>query len=273
MIIYYIAVGPFIIPPRIIVENLVKPIKIFLIIIALLSIIFQCERRLRFSAGKTVLVTLLSAYPLYFFVFQAFDPNMAGDAGPYYAWLRSFMLDGDLDLSNDLKMLFEGRTLYGILTPNGQMTVKYPIGVSLYEIPGFIAGFYTALITGHSLQGWSPLYFYSIGISNLIIFAVSIRLFYLTLAKQYNPAVSLFALALMVVATNAIHYLMRDVGYAHLPGLTVSCLLVWLANLPESGSRKKEYLRIFMAGLLFGLLLIIRNTNLLLAPFLSQSLF
>jgi hypothetical protein len=253
-------------------HDLVKPIKLLVILSCLKAVFIYSAYGRRASSGKTVMAALLLAFPLCFFVFYAFDPRLGGDAGAYYAWLRSFMLDGDIDFANDLKLFYGDLSSYAVSAPNGLITVKYPIGVSIFEIPGFVLAFYAALITGHSLQGWSPLYFYSIGISNLLIFAVCVRLFYHALAKQYNPTVTIIALTLMLLATNALHYLMRDTGYAHLPGLAVSCLIVWLASIPECESRRKEYLAVLTTGILMGLLLIIRNTNLLLAPFFAHIL-
>jgi hypothetical protein len=103
----------------------------------------------------------------------------------------------------------------------------------------------------------------------MILYCVaSFYLLYLALANfgvDRRWAAGFCTIAL--VGTNLIHYVV-DAGMSHASGVTViNVLLFMISHLPASGRRVPHLLSLLM-GVLVGLLFLIRNTNILLLPFL-----
>lgn len=94
------------------------------------------------------------------------QPMLQGnDDSYYYFWLRSAVVDGDLDFTNEL---LESPTLdaqlgAGLLaeslTPAGRPPNKYPIGWALATTPFFLIAHGLALLTNLPADGWQPVYF------------------------------------------------------------------------------------------------------------------
>ena len=193
-----------------------------------------------------------------------------GDANAYYAWARSVLLDRDIDFSNDYQILYPSAQMPSEVTeftPKGLAVNKYPVGVAILEVPGFLVGHAVALLSGAPANGVSLPYQFSVTWSLMLYCVVSFYLLYLALARfgvDRRWAAGFCAIAL--VGTNLVHYL-ADAGMSHAAGVAVTnALLFLISRLPDSGRRVPRLIGL-LAGVFVGLLFLVRNTNILLLPF------
>lgn len=100
-------------------------------------------------------------------ILQGFDDSF------YYFWLRSTVIDGDVDFSNDLEMAntIDSATkefvLNGSRTNKGLLPNKYPVGWALANLPFFLIAHAISLVAGLPLTGFEPIYFIFIWIGQL----------------------------------------------------------------------------------------------------------
>lgn len=91
----------------------------------------------------------------------------------YYFWVRSPVVDHDLDFRNDLAQAptieesARVRAQAEPLTPIGRVRNKYPIGWAVASLPFFLVAHVVALATGGPADGWQPLYFVVIWLGQL----------------------------------------------------------------------------------------------------------
>ena len=195
---------------------------------------------------------------------------IVGDGNGYYAWVRSIVIDGDLDFENDFRELyFPEPSPADILTktPKNLVPNKYPIGVAILEAPGFLLGHLIAKATPFEADGISPPYQLTVTISIVLLILSSFYLFYIALIDYgvNNKVACLFA-AMPLIGTNLLHYLAKEPGMAHGAGVALTNILIYMSII-NLQSRFKKFIFIFIAGIFMGWLIIIRNTNLILMPF------
>jgi len=194
-----------------------------------------------------------------------------GDANAYYAWARSVLLDHDIDFRSDYQLLYPRVQMPSEateFTPRGLVVNKYPVGVAILEVPGFLLGHAAAILSGVPADGASLPYQGSVTWSLMLYCIASFYLLYRAFANfgvDRRWAAGFCTIAL--VGTNLIHYV-ADAGMSHAAGVTVTnALLFMISRLPGS-ERRVPHLLGLLLGVLIGLLFLIRNTNILLLPFL-----
>lgn len=203
---------------------------------------------------------------------------IVGDGAQYYAWTRSTILDGDVDFRNDYSLLYPPDPLppeVDQLTPAGLIVNKYPVGMALLETPGLLLGHGIALVVGAwPTNGASAPYQLSVTLSLAVFYLYSIYLLYLA-ARRFGapaPAAGLFCSA-MLVATNLWHYVVKEPAMAHGAGLALCCVVLfllsgWPSRWEEIGSGS-----LILVGVSAGMLFLVRNTNMVLAPILATLVF
>lgn len=190
-----------------------------------------------------------------------------GDAKGYYAWLRSIALDHDVDFRNDFALIYppERAPETRVLTPRGLVPDKYPIGMAIVEVPGFLVGHIAAKSLGYAADGVSAPYQLAVVVWLQLLCIASFAALWVALVRlgaQRDIATLVIASALL--ATNLLQYLARP-ALAHGPGVAM-LNLAFLLMVTARGARD-ENRRMFGVGALLGLALIIRPSNLGVAPF------
>ena len=95
------------------------------------------------------------------------------DDSYYYFWVRSAVVDRDLDFRNDLAQAptltesARARAQAEPLTDAGRVRNKYPLGWALATLPFFLVGHVLALLSGSAADGWQPVYFVVIWLGHL----------------------------------------------------------------------------------------------------------
>ena len=203
---------------------------------------------------------------------------ITSDGKAYYAWARSIVLDNDINFSNDYALAYPPDPLPPEATeiiPAGYAVNKYPVGLAILETPGLLVGHLVALpFPTISANGLSVPY--QLGVTfSLLIFAV-IGLFCLhrtMLLMGSKPiAATVFSIA-SVLCTNLIHYLGKEPAMPHAAGTAVVCLIVH--EICRYGKRQQPITmyRAFFWGALLGFLLLIRNSNVFVLPFIGALLW
>ncbi|MCF7837579.1 MAG: hypothetical protein K9N49_03025 [Candidatus Marinimicrobia bacterium] len=201
---------------------------------------------------------------------------MISDAKQYYAWTRSVIVDGDLDFANDYELLYPPDPLppeWHQRTPAGRTPNKYPFGVALLQAPAVWLAHVLARGGAGPADGEAPPYQWAAGLS-LVAWALLGGYGFFAGAGRWKvtPGWALWGLLGMLGATPLAHYLTKEPGMAHGPGWATLGLLLWLSAPTENGGRWAggRYLAI---GALSGLLVLLRNTNVVLLPWVAGLLW
>ena len=194
------------------------------------------------------------------------------DGQGYYVWLRSIFFDFDLNLTNDYVLVMKPEIFNSsnhITNVAGNATSKYPIGVAISMIPGFIIGHAIALLMSFDLDGVSHPYQLSISsyISALTLF--SFYFFYKSLCTISNNKVTAFILVVIaILSTNLIYYLTKEPAMSHCLNVAMLNFLLYFGIKINNKNFIFNNLNIFIISLCGGLLFLQRFSNIFLMPFL-----
>lgn len=191
---------------------------------------------------------------------------IASDGKGYYVWLRSLALDGDLDFRNDFELVYPPDPLpEEPITPRGLIANKYPVGVALVELPGFVVGHAVARILGFPTDGVSAPYQFAVTLWLQIVIVLSLAALWSALVRLGgDPLIAVAGVVSALAATNLVQYAARP-SMSHGPGFAVLCFALYLSAGTNDGSRSMQ--RMAGIGAMFGLAAIIRPSNVALAPF------
>jgi len=205
------------------------------------------------------------------FALKAFGGNwsaISSDGWGYYAYLPSIFHYGDVTSNKQMDELPEpwqdeaaGRLVF---QPNGNYLNQYPIGVALLETPFYL----TATVLNNVLfQGSFDQYSGPFQLMVLIagICATLIGFYFLwkTLIKRFSDKVTFISLGLILFATNIIHYSTYDVSFSHVFSFALFAYLLYL--LDDFTLDKKNLGYFLRLGLTFGLIITVRQTNVITA--------
>jgi hypothetical protein len=225
--------------------------------------------------GTFVLLAVVIAFGKAILLGQRFDLPVS-DGRYYYAYLPSVVVDGDLDFANQIlehwgpdfrPELLENRT------ETGAVRNKYPIGLALTLLPGFLLGHVIALFSGGTIaaDGYSwPYQLGCLAIIELLVWRTLVQADRLMTEHLHIPVnATLAGLVLLAVGTPYTYYACREPFMVH----TVSAF--WcteVAVIAVMGHRGPEWLwpRLGFCG---AMAVVCRITNLHLAPIAIYGVF
>ena len=197
---------------------------------------------------------------------------IVGDGKGYYAWVRSVILDGDIDFTNDYKLLYPPDTppgYMGVRTPNGLVSNIYSIGMAIIEIPGLLlAHCITVLLFPEKADGVSLLYQICVTWPLIALILFSFHLLYRAMLSLGASKLWAFWFCITaLVGSNLIHYVAKEPTMSHGAGVALINILVFLITRYDMETHLPSWVKIIRLGLLTGLLLLVRNSNIvILAP-------
>lgn len=218
-------------------------------------------------------ICLLGYLTVYKFKF-ALKPIRA-DAEGYYAYLPGFFIYHDSGMIKTFiyqpdALSFSSPPIYKNLNTNLNID-KYPMGVAILLLPFFITAHFLSFILSLPLDGYSPVYQYIVGSAG--IFYLLIGLYYLQKLYQryFNFKIVVVTLTLLLFATNLYHYATFDSLMSHV--FTFTLLSIFLYKV-INWSKQPDVINSVVLGIIWGLLILVRNTNiifgLLLLPYIIQ---
>ncbi len=202
-------------------------------------------------------------------------PLIRSDGRWYYIWARSILLDHDIDFSNDYCVVRDPAEPLPpeseVQTPAGRVVDKYPVGMAILEVPGLTIGHLVARYVVHaSSDGVSMPYQIAVSWSLVIFYFVSFLFLYRAMLSLGVSRMWTFGFCMTaLVGTNLIHYVAKETTMVHAAGVAVSNLFLYLVAKWFGADERIRVVHGLLLGSLLGLLFLIRNTNVLLAPALA----
>ncbi len=189
---------------------------------------------------------------------------VSGDGIYYFSYLRSAVIDHDLDFQNELEY-FADKNIHvakqldsGVKTDTGLTHNLFSVGPAILWSPFYAVARMFALATGQS-DGYSQIELMSISIGTALYGLLGLALAFSFIRKiipEKNR--SWFASASIIsvlLGTNLIYYMTFDTSGSHVLGFFMVSLLLWLWQRWQSSKKLWHWLVI---GLIVGLMGMVR---------------
>jgi hypothetical protein len=188
------------------------------------------------------------------------DPIWGADGIKYYAYLRSVMVDGDLDFTREWESHYPGVMKIPEKTETGHAPDKLPVGFSLFSLPFFLLGDLLYRLAGlfgpvGPPDGFSPYHEYAVCIGSMTYGLAGIFLSRRLVRRYAGEAETFAAITVVWLSTDLIYYFFKEPFMSHILSLAVvaAFLNVWHDGYGETGLR-----RWLLLGLLGGLVAMVR---------------
>ena len=189
-----------------------------------------------------------------------------GDAIGYYAWLRSVVVDGDIDFSNDYRLLTDELAEDSeALTPTatGLVPNKWPPGSAMLWAPLFLAvGFCVSLmnLAGANIpyDGLALPFKISAGVAGIAYATAGIWLCYDTVRRVYPAGAAFWATLTLWLGGSTLYYSLVSPTYSHATSLFAVALFVhtWFRT-----RGREDVQRFALLGALGGLATLVRSQD------------
>jgi hypothetical protein len=188
------------------------------------------------------------------------------DVISYYSYLPATVIYGDVTLGfiEDESFRRENKFWYETLE-NGNKLVVTSMGLSFMYAPFFFMAHWLAPVLGQSADGFSNIYQLMLTISGLFYAFLGLILLRRLLLKYFDPVVTTLVLVAIALGTNLFFYSTREAAMPHsfnffLITLFVTLVIRWY--------KKPVWQNSLFVGLVFGLIALVRPSNILLLLFL-----
>ncbi len=196
---------------------------------------------------KRKVLLIIGCAILMMFLFFGPTDNWAWDPSFYYAQIRSPLIDGDLDFSNET-ITDGGETE---ITESGLQASPWPIGPSVLWSPFFfLAHIITLIVDPSKADGFSHLYISLVSIGSIFYGSLGLLVIYRICRFFVDEYISILTTILCLAATPLFFYIFRQPIMAHTTNLLFSGLIV-LVYL----SLGRNLIPAEMSGILFGVVL------------------
>lgn len=98
---------------------------------------------------------------------------------------------------------------------NGNMLIKYPIGLSIFYLPFFLLGHLFAFLLGFPMDGYSAPYQVAIGFSSVVYSILALKILRKHLLTWFSDKAVGFSLILLALGTNYLQYVSIDGAMPH----------------------------------------------------------
>jgi hypothetical protein len=188
----------------------------------------------------------------------------------YFSYVRSILIDGDLNLKNE----YEYFKIKEPLSPTGLPVNKYPIGFPLLILP-FFALTHLVIIFLNFLgfkippTGYSLPYQLSFCFGSIFYGYLGLFISYKILKKFFTPLISFLAVIFFLFASNLVYYFLKGPYYSHLTAFFMASAFIFLWLTTEE--KANDLFKFFLFGIAGGLLVMIRLQDVVFftLPFLS----
>jgi hypothetical protein len=206
-------------------------------------------------------VTSLTAFP------RGPGRIINGDAIQYYAYLRSLVIDRDVDFTNDYRLLYaptDGEAGENVWLTSRTETGRPPnmmsIGPALLWAPAFLATYAILVLLqpfgiAVPLDGMAAPFSLSAGVSGIMYATLGAYLCYRSCRLLFPDGPAFWGALVAWLATPALYYSLVSPAYSHAPSLFAAALFcyVWLKTRGNDGIGRYVWL-----GILAGLAALVR---------------
>lgn len=203
-----------------------------------------------------ILLLVTVVYILGFFAHALYlRKTVYGDGIFYYSWLRSVVIDHDINFQNEYAYFH----IQQPTTPQQLPGNKYSVGPALLWFPTFL--WIHVFVRGDGYQLWYQL---TTGITSIFFVAIGLLLLFRLLNHYFSQTVSIVTITAIAFTTNLFFYGSFDTVNSHGLSFFAACFYLLLLHAKEK--------KFFFIGIALGILGIIRMQDLiygiLLLPFI-----
>ncbi len=235
---------------------------------AVITKFFSYEKLPRLSL---VVIMLTSLYTLWFF--HPWMQNEGGKRGvikwdviTYYSYLPATIIHGDVTLDFlDDREFHNDNKFWPVEAENGNKIIVTSMGLSFMYAPFFLIAHVTAPLLGQENDGFSNIYQFMLNLSGFFYSFMGLILLTRFLRKYYDPAITAITVLAIGLGTNLYFYSTIEAAMPHghnffLATVFMMVVIHWY--------RKPVWYMGLAVGLLFGLIVLVRPTNILFFLFL-----
>lgn len=187
------------------------------------------------------------------------------DVKSYYAYLPAIVLHHDplFDFVEDYPEVYRDKFWFEI-AENGNRVIITSMGLAILYSPFFILGHIFAYILEFETSGYSPPYFFFMLLGSL--FYVSLGFFTLrkVLLNYYSDTVTAISLAFVFFGTNLLWYSIFEATMSHAYSFALFSFFIYFTI---KWHEKRSYKVSVLLGLISGLIVLVRPTNILVVLF------
>jgi hypothetical protein len=184
-----------------------------------------------------------------------------GDAIQYYAYLRSVVFDGDVDFSNDYRLMYgdagKGTNVWLTNpTPTGLLPNQMSVGPAVLWAPFYLTAVGLVRAAGHGpLNGMEPVLQASVGLAGIFYATLGSCVIYWTCARLLPRGAAFWSTMVVWLAGPAVYYSLVSPTYSHATSWFAVALFVytWLRTREEPGVG-----RACLLGVLGGVVALVR---------------
>lgn len=181
------------------------------------------------------------------------------DVISYYAYLPAAIIFHDFSFQfiKDLPPDFEGRIWYST-APNGKPVLRMTMGLAILWLPFFLFAHGLAPFLGESALGYSSPYSLSIFIAAIFYLLIGLIFLRKILLKYFTDWITAITLAVIVLATNLMYYVISEPGMSHIYSFSLITVFFY-STLKWIG--KPTLILSIVLGMMAGLIVLIRPVN------------
>lgn len=205
-----------------------------------------------------------------FLIPKRYGRLIVGDGIYYYVYLRSAVLDGDLDFLNDYTIYQEFNTedprkkqeMLERKTPTGMAANFFSVGPAVLWAPVYVLTHAIASLVGQTTDGFSFWYEAPVLFASIAYGFVGIWLMYRVVAGMFSKFAAFAAVLGIWLATNVVYYMGVSPSASHVLSLFASALFLYLWWRGRNGRTRLDW---FVWGLSAGLVALVRWQDVLIA--------
>ena len=196
-------------------------------------------------------------------------PNSINSDGyGYYAYLPSILIHNQFAIANPTQFapdqpILDYPTFIYHPEANSYLN-KYPPGTAILLLPSFIVAVLLSFLLQLPIDGYNPVFQHTIGITTSLFATSGIYFMYQIANRVTNTTTAKLSIIAIIAGTSFTTYTVYAPTFSHIYSLALTSAFIYLTLSPNSRSSRKQ---LSILGILWGLLTLTRNTNILIILF------
>jgi hypothetical protein len=218
----------------------------------------------KLHASRLLILLLFPTFTIINFSHQYWvkpDKVIAWDVKSYYAYLPAAVIHKDLSL-NFIKDNPEeyNKWFWPVKTETGKYCIVTSMGVSFLYAPFFMVGHFVALSSDYEATGYTEPYAMALIFSAMFYVILGLWFLRKLLLKYFDELTTVLTIIIVLFGTNLLYYTSWSAPMTHSYSFGLISIFIYLIN---KWYNTLSYKRTIGIGLLFGLIVLIRPTNIL----------
>ena len=215
-------------------------------------------------------VLLVLASDAVFYSLQSHHGAIVSDGWGYYLHLPAIFIHHDPhlaflnqpDLPDHIAQYRSADGSWQGLTAHGAGYLdKYTFGPAVLQLPFFLAAMAVGYFRYPMMNGFEPPFQIANALSAAFYFGLGSYLIYRAARLRYDAPPSALALAIVILASNVLHYAIVEPSFSHVYGYCILAGVVYLAVRRAESPEAPSLSAFILFGALLGLAVMVRPTN------------